>query len=565
MDFRNDIRKAILLGGSLLLLIFSTSIGAAAQSWTQLAPTGGPPTPRGFHGTTSVYDPGTNHMIIFGGRGPTLCEFCNLNDVWILKNANGLGGTPQWINLIPNGAPGSPLPRSGHSAVYDSTSNRMIIFGGCFGGCLPTLNDVWVLTNANGMGGTPTWIPLVPSGVPPAPRTKHTAVYDPASNRMIVFAGQDGGGNGCSTFPEVWALTNANGIGGTPAWIQLSPTGGPPPGQYGPTAVYDPAGNRMTVFGGSGLIGSLCDDTNAVWVLSNANGVVGSPAWTNLIPEGAAASPSPRNFHSAVYDTSSNRMTIFGGATNTGLVNDVWVLTNSNGLGATRTWTQLSPTGGPPAPRCCHGAILDVASNRMNIFAGDGSAAGADFNDTWVLAGANGIETSFVSYTVSYYANANTVGAPDATVRFINDGTLGDTSPTGDLCAAIYVFDNTEQMQECCSCKVTPNGYLALGVNPNLTSNNPGKSLHRGVIKVISSTPSTTAGSCDATNIGEQPGIHGWMSHVQKTNPGFQFTEGALKDATLDAAELADLQEDCVVITQPNGITGVCSCADIGR
>jgi hypothetical protein len=167
-------------------------------------------------------------------------------------------------------------------------------------------------------------------------------------------------------------------------------------------------------------------------------------------------------------------------------------------------------------------------------------------------------------YTVDYFANANTAGAPDATVRLINDGTLGDTSPTGDLCAAIYVFDNREQMQECCSCKITPNGYLALGVNPNLTSNNPGKTLQRGVIKVISSTPPTTAGLCDATSISEQPGIRGWMSHLQKTNPGFQFTEGGLKDATLDSAELADLQEDCVVIAQ-NGVTGVCSCADVGR
>jgi hypothetical protein len=173
--------------------------------------------------------------------------------------------------------------------------------------------------------------------------------------------------------------------------------------------------------------------------------------------------------------------------------------------------------------------------------------------------------TSGRAYSVDYYTNANTPGAPDATVRFINDGTLGDASPTGDLCAAIYVFDDAEQMQECCSCKITPNGYLALGVNPNLTSNNPPKTLHRGVIKVISSTPSPAAGLCDATSISKQPGIQGWMSHLQKTNPGFQFTEGELQDASLDAAELADLQEDCVVITQSNGITGMCSCADVGR
>jgi hypothetical protein len=181
------------------------------------------------------------------------------------------------------------------------------------------------------------------------------------------------------------------------------------------------------------------------------------------------------------------------------------------------------------------------------------------------LAGSPIAKAQNSDYSLAYFSLANT-GAPDATLRFINDGTLSDTSPTGDLCASIYVFDNTETMQECCSCKITPNGYLALGVNPNLTYNNPpNKQLHRGVIKVVSSTPPTTAGSCDATTIREQPGIRGWISHLQKANSGYQFTEVELKDATLDAAELTDLQEDCVVVMSPNGVTGVCSCADIGR
>jgi hypothetical protein len=129
------------------------------------------------------------------------------------------------------------------------------------------------LTNANGLGGTPTWTQLSPAGGPPSPRTKHTAVYDPSTNRMIVFAGQDGGGFGCSTYSEVWVLSNANGLGGTPTWTQLSPTGGPPAGQYAPSAVYDPASNRMTVFGGGGFANAACQNTNAVWVLTNANGL----------------------------------------------------------------------------------------------------------------------------------------------------------------------------------------------------------------------------------------------------------------------------------------------------
>src|SRR5205823_14578253 len=83
-------------------------------------------------------------------------------------------------------------------------------------------NDVWVLTNANGTGGNPEWIQLAPLGGPPAERFTHTAVYDPATNRMTIF----GGGNSINGFNDVWVLTNANGTEQQlPSWIQLFPTG----------------------------------------------------------------------------------------------------------------------------------------------------------------------------------------------------------------------------------------------------------------------------------------------------------------------------------------------------
>src|SRR5437763_675590 len=80
---------------------------------------------------------------------------------------------PAWIQLLPSGQ--LPDPRAGQSAVYDSASNRMIIFGGCGFGCTPLAPPiVWVLTNANGLGGAPVWIQLPTSGGP-APRTEGAA------------------------------------------------------------------------------------------------------------------------------------------------------------------------------------------------------------------------------------------------------------------------------------------------------------------------------------------------------------------------------------------------------
>src|SRR5437588_1390780 len=123
----------------LMFVLWSTHDFASGQTWTQLSPSGTPPSPRGFHGASAVYDPSSNRMIVFGGRESNQN---NTNDVWLLTNANGLGGTPAWINLLPANSPGAPASRSGHSAVYDIATNRMMVFGGCEGGCLPALNDV---------------------------------------------------------------------------------------------------------------------------------------------------------------------------------------------------------------------------------------------------------------------------------------------------------------------------------------------------------------------------------------------------------------------------------------
>ena len=55
--------------------------------------------------------------------------------------------------------PDMPSPVLGQSAVYDDTSNRLIVFQ----------NDVWVLVDANGIG-SPSWVQLSPTGTLPPPR-----------------------------------------------------------------------------------------------------------------------------------------------------------------------------------------------------------------------------------------------------------------------------------------------------------------------------------------------------------------------------------------------------------
>jgi hypothetical protein len=156
------------------------------------------------------------------------------------------------------------------------------------------------------------------------------------------------------------------------------------------------------------------------------------------------------------------------------------------------------------------------------------------------------------TFAVTYYSNANTAGAPDATVRVINDGNTG-----GNLCAAFYVFDDSQEMQECCSCPVSADGLISESVNRHLTANALTSFVnHRGVIKVVS-----TNGSCNPTTGAPVAGIRGWATHIQKgTGSTYAVTETELHDANLAASELAGLQQFCSFEIILGSGRGVCSC-----
>jgi PKD repeat protein len=405
------LKRTIVLLSILYLSLTNITYG---QAWTQLTWSGSTPAPRQGH--TAVYDATNNLMTIFGGDGG--------NDVWVLVNANGLGGANFWEQLISNGnTPSAPSTRSEHTAVYDATNNRMIIFGGFSD---DALNDVWVLSTANGLGGTPAWTQLFPNPDPtqttngygglPEPRYGHTAVYDATNNRMIIFSGL----NSDNYLNDVWVLSNANGLDNTTsAWTQVSPIGSAPAGRTESTAVYDTTNNRMTIFAGNNG-GTLVND---VWVLSTANGLDGTPAWTQLFPnpDPLYGLPTARWIHTAIYDDTDNRMTIFGGVGAQDL-NDVWVLSNANGLEGTTSWTKLFPTGSTPTTRAGHTAIYDTANNRMTIFGG-GHAPYLILNDVWVLSNADKLSVP----NAGFYG-IPTSGIVPLTVSFVDTSAFTPTS-----------------------------------------------------------------------------------------------------------------------------------------
>jgi hypothetical protein len=158
------------------------------------------------------------------------------------------------------------------------------------------------------------------------------------------------------------------------------------------------------------------------------------------------------------------------------------------------------------------------------------------------------------TYALTYYSNANTAGAPDGTVRVINDGNTG-----GSLCAAFYVFDDSQEMQECCSCPVTADGLIAESINKNLLANSLTSFVNvKGVIKVVSTTSSS--GVCDPTKGAPTAGIRGWATHIQKATTGYAITETELHDANLASSELAGLQQFCSFEIILGSGRGTCRC-----
>ena len=158
-------------------------------------------------------------------------------------------------------------------------------------------------------------------------------------------------------------------------------------------------------------------------------------------------------------------------------------------------------------------------------------------------------------FKVNYFSN-NTGTAPDATVRIDNPGLT-----YGNLCAMIYVFDNDQQLTECCGCVETHNGLRTISVRRNLTSNPlTGVISNNGVIKIVSAAVNNSP--CDPTaNVTPKANLRAWVTHIQNAvGTAWPITETESSDSTLGATELANLQAQCNFVNILGSGHGICSC-----
>jgi uncharacterized protein YjdB len=194
-----------------------------------------------------------------------------------------------------------------------------------------------------------------------------------------------------------------------------------------------------------------------------------------------------------------------------------------------------------------------------------GMATASQVGTTTVFAtysGATGTANASVMplMMVSYYSLINSKAAGiDGTLYITNPGLTIASPNLGNLCAMIYVFDQNQELNECCGCPVSDSGLLTLSLDNDLTANTlTGISPNAGEIILIPSdiTPNP---QCNAGSLAPTGALSAWETHVQN-DPLNTVTEAAYDSIALSSANQALLPALCTALQELGSGAGTCTC-----
>ncbi len=173
-------------------------------------------------------------------------------------------------------------------------------------------------------------------------------------------------------------------------------------------------------------------------------------------------------------------------------------------------------------------------------------------------------------FQVRYAANLN---LGESWINISNTGANGASlqgpgfgGAAGNICVNVYAFSPDEQEISCCSCLVTPNGLVNLGVDRDLTSNTLTGVIPTSVMVKLVATLAGTGGTGTSCNMSAATattgtlatGLVAWMTTVHANGTANAITETAFTPATLSAGELASLAGRCTSIIGNGSGFGIC-------
>jgi hypothetical protein len=340
-----------------------SSLGAPADTWvwdgttwTQLFPA---VSPLPVFNAAMTYDSARQRVILFGGsyesQSANALDRSLRNDTWEWDGA-------AWAQATP---PALPTARRYHALAYDSVRHETVLFGGFDANDSP-LADTWVWNGS-------TWTQRSPATSPPA-RADMTMGFDPDRGRVVLFGGKTGQLSGSTVLGDTWEWDGAN-------WLPFSPV--TTPGlRHGTSLSYDSSRHRTVLFAGYQVAsgGGLLSD---IWEWDGTN-------WSPRTPTAQSPIPLKRFDHAAAFDSTRNRLVVFGGYSggDVGLtaLGDTWEWNSS-----AAAWSQAtpdSPSSSNPSPRSHSAMSYDLDRQRVVLFGGD------VFNGTYDTTGAFHSETN---------------------------------------------------------------------------------------------------------------------------------------------------------------------------
>ena len=213
-----------------------------AVGWFEATPSDSPKK-RGRY-AVSVDDDG-NRALLFGGRfrkSGTSGSYDLFDDLWEFDFV-----TRDWAKLDTGGGPsGRYYPAS----AWDSGSGTYYVWGGA------TNSDPLVIFPSQELWAWDgnAWSEIETSGDAPSDRVFFGNMYDPARNRLVIYAGQAGDFVSMA-FTDMYGLNLDNG-----EWKQLHDGGqGAPSSRMHGALTYDESRDRYLLFGGHTDIGDMND------------------------------------------------------------------------------------------------------------------------------------------------------------------------------------------------------------------------------------------------------------------------------------------------------------------